>query len=643
MKEIIYFLLIISQIYSSSYIKNNKRILQDSKSDDIVILHTNDVHCGVTDSIGYDGLMLYKRQLEKRYNNVILVDAGDHIQGGTIGLLTSGKAIIQIMNKLKYDVATLGNHEFDYKIPVLEERAEQLDCGYISINYCFHANKTARYNVSKIIEKGGKKIAFIGVATPQTFSKTYLNSLYDSNGNKVYDFLTENKSQELYDKIQIEIDRLKNKEKVDYIIILGHLGIYGDALEENTSEGVIKNIKDVVAFIDGHSHRVYSLDKPDKDSKNVKLVQTGTKLTHIGVLTIHGDGTISHENVDKVPYDPDLANVTLNVTRSKKECYVDKDMNDFIKELNSGFSEQLQKVIGKTSFPLTVYNSSSESRESHDQLSRIGENNLCNLVTDSFRILGEADVSIMNAGTVRTDIQAGNITYQNIIDVMPFSNDVLIKEISGQGILDALEFGVRSLPEPTSRFPQVSGITFKIDESINSTVVVDDTENFLRVDGDRRVYDVKINGEDLDVNKNYTISSHSFILDGGDGYSMFTPCEITKTAFGTDNDVLIRYISENLGGVIPEQYQQNENRIAKTNGKDADDDNEDNAIRVYHKKSSDDLSGGVIAAIVIATVVAVALLIAAIYFLKARNINKSPNTESQNTVDKMESSEKMKG
>ena len=180
-------------------------------------------------------------------------------------------------------------------------------------------------------------------------------------------------------------------------------------------------------------------------------------------------------------------------------------MNDFIKELNSGFSEQLQKVIGKTPFALTVYNSSSESRESHDQLSRIGENNLCNLVTDSFRILGEADVSIMNAGTVRTDIQAGNITYQNIIDVMPFSNDVLIKEISGQGILDALEFGLRSLPEPTSRFPQVSGITFKIDESINSTVVVDDTESFLRVDGDRRVYDVKINGEDLDVNKNYTI------------------------------------------------------------------------------------------------------------------------------------------
>ena len=334
MKPLFYFLLIISQIYSSSFIKHNKRILQDTKSNDIVILHTNDVHCGVTDTIGYDGLMLYKKQLEKKYNNVILVDAGDHIQGGTIGLLTGGEAIIKIMNKLGYEVATLGNHEFDYKIPVLEERAEQLDCGYISINYCFHANKTARYEVSKIIEKGGKKIAFIGVATPQTLSKTYLNSLVDSNGNKVYDFLTENKSQELYDRIQKEIDRLKNEEKVDYIILLGHLGIYGDALEENTSAGVIKNIKDVVAFIDGHSHKVYSMDSPDKDSKNVKLAQTGTKLANIGVLTIHEDGTISHENVDEVPYDPDLADQTLNDTRSKKEVYVDKEMNDFIAELN---------------------------------------------------------------------------------------------------------------------------------------------------------------------------------------------------------------------------------------------------------------------------------------------------------------------
>ena len=413
---------------------------------------------------------------------------------------------------------------------------------------------------------------------------------------------------------------------------MGHLGIQGDALEENTSAGVIKNIKGATAFIDGHSHKVYSLDSPDKDSKNVKLAQAGTKLANIGVLTIHEDGTISHENVDTVPYDPDLADQTLNVTRSNKECYVDKEMNDFINELNEGFSDQLKKVVGTTPFALTVYNSSSESREYNNQLSQYGENNLCNLVADSFRILGEADVTIMNAGTVTNDIQAGDITYQNIIDIMPYSNDVLIKEITGQNILDALEFGVRSLPDHTTRFPQVSGITYKIDTSIESSVVVDDSENFVSVNGERRVYDVKVNGEDVDVNKKYTLSSHNFILDGGDGYTMFIPCEITKTAFGTDNEVLMKYISENLGGTIPEQYRQNENRIVKTNGKDTDDDNNNNVVRAYHKKSSGGLSGGAIALIVLAPIVVLGILGATIYLVKTKSSNKIPEAKSQNSM-----------
>ena len=160
MKALILFLLILMQT-DSFPLKNKKRDLADeNKSNDIVILHTNDVHCGVTDTIGYDGLMLYKKQLQKKYNNVLLVDAGDHIQGGTIGLLTHGEAIIKIMNKLEYNVATVGNHEFDYKIAELEDRTKELNCGYISINYCFN-NDTCRYDASKIIEIGEKKLVLL--------------------------------------------------------------------------------------------------------------------------------------------------------------------------------------------------------------------------------------------------------------------------------------------------------------------------------------------------------------------------------------------------------------------------------------------------------------------------------------------------
>ena len=644
MKEIVIFALIISQIYSSSDMKKTKRISQE-KSNDIVILHTNDVHCGVNNTIGYDGLMLYKKQLLNKYNNVILVDAGDHIQGGTMGTITSGEAIIDIMNKLKYDVATLGNHEFDYKIPQLEELNEKLNCGYISINYCFHKNKTSRYNPSKIIEKNNKKIGFIGVSTPETFSKTYLNTLYDSEGNRIYDFLTENKNQELYTRIQEEINRLKNEEKVNYIIILGHLGILGDSSEENTSAGVIKNIEGVNALIDGHSHKVYSQNTPDKNSQNVLLAQTGTKLANIGILIIHENGTITHENIDEVPYVSELDSETITVTRNKKEYYVDKEMNEYINKIFESFSDELNQVIGFTNFSLTVYKNITESRESETQLSRVGENTLCNLICDAFRELGDADISIVNAGSIRAEIYEGNITYQEVIDLMPFSNDVEVKQITGQTILDALEYGVRTLPEPFSGFPQVSGITFKIDENISSSVVVDEDNKFESVKGERRVYDVKINGTELDLNKKYTIATITFLLDGGDGYSMFVPFEITKTAFGVDNEVLLKYINENLNGVIPYKYQNSENRIVKTNGKindtnnDNDDDNDNNYTpRYYHEKSSG-LSGGLIAIIVIIPIIVLAITIGIIFFLKRKNITNITNepkniSNNSDTIDK---------
>ena len=405
------------------------------------------------------------------------------------------------------------------------------------------------------------------MATPQTLSKTYLYTLRDGKGDLIYDFLTENHSQELFNRIQEHIDELKNVKKVDYIIILGHLGIGGEASEENTSAFILKNLKNVNAFIDGHSHLVYSITKPDKENKQVILAQTGTKLANIGILTIHENGTLSHKNINEVPYDPNLANETLNVTRSKGVKYVDKEMNEYINKLFESFSDKLNVVIGRTDFPLNVFKNATESTDGNTQLSRKDENILCNLVTDSLRAYGEADVTIMNAGSVRTDLNEGNITYQEIINLMPFSNDVLVKQINGQAILDALEFGVRSLPEPTSRFPQVSGITYKLDTNIKSSVVVDSDEVFQKVAGERRVYGVKVNGENLDVNKYYTISSSSFILGGGDGYSMFPNFETIKTSVGVDNEVLLHYIQTNLSGVVPEKYKLKEGRLIETEGK----------------------------------------------------------------------------
>ena len=533
-------------------------------SSDIIILHTNDVHCGVQDAIGYDGLMLYKKILQKQYDNVILVDAGDHIQGGTMGLITNGMAIIDIMNKVGYDVATLGNHEFDYGVEQLEKCEQALNCKYISTNYCYHKNKQAIYPAYKIIQAGDKKIAFIGVATPQTLSKTSLITVKDSDGNLVYDFLTENHSRELYERVQSKIDEVRS-QGVDYVIILSHLGVDGDAEFENTSAGLLKNIKNVDALIDGHTHLVYTRTTPDKTGKQVLFAQTGTKLNNIGVLKIATDGTITQKNIGEVPYEGTLAKQILNITRSSKPRLVDKEMYEYIENLTKSYSDILNRIIGYTAFNLTVYKNG--NRVSHDQLSRSEENILCNLVTDALRHFGEADVTIMNAGSVREDILEGNITYQHVINTMPFSNDVLVKEITGQTILDALEYGVRTLPDKTSRFPQVSGITYKIDTSISSSVVVDENEVFVRVAGKRRVYNVYVNGVKLDLLKKYTISTNSFIIDGGDGYSMFVPFDVIKTSIGVDNEILLRYINETLNGTIPEKYKAVEGRIVKTDGK----------------------------------------------------------------------------
>ena len=435
MKQLLVYFIILLKISCIPKENKEKRKLQNSKSNDIVILHTNDVHCGVEDTIGYDGLMLYKKQLLEKYNNVLLVDAGDHIQGGIIGLITNGEAIIDIMNKLQYDAVTLGNHEFDYGIPTLETLEKLLNCSYISTNYCFRANKTCVYPPYKIIQVNNKKIGFIGVATPQTLTKTKLISYLDNNGKLIYYFLTENHTQKLYDTVQEHINELK-EQNVDYIIIIGHLGIGGEASEENNSEGLLKHLKNVDAFIDGHTHLVYSKYLVDKEGNPILIAQTGTKLANIGVLIIHENGTITQENVNKVPYEPNLSNQTLNITRNKVETYVDKEMNEFIKNITDSFSDTLQSVIAYTSFPLNIYRykSANESLDNIILSSRLEENSFCNLVTDSLRKYGEADVTILNAASIRTDIKKGNIQYQDIINTMPFSNDVFFKHIRCFGI-----------------------------------------------------------------------------------------------------------------------------------------------------------------------------------------------------------------
>ena len=588
-KSLFFFLLINIYLSLKPFSKSNnlqrkkndlRNLLQESseKSDDIIILHTNDVHCGINDTIGYDGLQLYKNYLKTKYNHVIMVDGGDHVQGGAIGLLSKGMEIISIMNKIEYDVVVLGNHEFDYGVEhLMQNISRKLNCGYISANFCLRKDKQPIFDSYKIIVAGDKKIGFIGVTTPQTLSKSFLHNIVDENGNMIYDFLNDRQGNELSERIQQLIDEVREKG-ADYVVLLAHLGNDGDASEEYTSSGLLSRLSGVDIILDGHTHKKYNITSKDKTGKNVLILQGGYKLSYLTVIKIKTDNTITSEILSEIPFELDYP--SMPIFRDKLRI-VDMEMNKYITNIINSYSDELNKKIGYTSFDLLI--NSELSGDSSQQMSRSEESTLCDLVADSIRNIGKANICILNAGSVRNDLMKGDISYQNILDILPFSNTIIVKEIYGKDILDALEFGVKDLPGKTSRFPQVSGITYKVNINIKSSVVVDEKEFFMSVEGKRRVYDVKVGDEKLRESKKYNISFPNYIGTGGDGYTMFGKYEDYFDIGQVDNQVLMNYIIDVLHGTIPDEYNSKQGRIEIVNK--SDEPNNQSSYSFFLKKS----------------------------------------------------------
>ena len=541
-------------IFLISFVNSQRKLLEEKNKDDIIIIHTNDVHCGIIDNIGYDGLMLFKKELQTKYENILLVDDGDHIQGGAVSFLSRGNDIIKIMNELEYNVLTIGNHEFDYKLDQLYNLSKSLKNGYINANFCFRKNKEPIFKPYKVVEIGNKKIGFIGVLTPLTFNQTFLHTLVDKDGNYIYDFLTERNGQELYDTIQKYIDELRNDKQVDYVIILSHLGFKGDQ-EEFGSEALLRNIEGVDAIIDGHSHEVYNKTSKDKTGKDIIITQTGTKLSNVGVLTIR-DGKIISELFSEIPlfdgydfYDIDI--------RKGKERFIDPDMNKFLRDIIKLHEKETEEVVGHTDFDMIAM-------DENATISRIQENNLCDLVVDSYKKYIRSDICLLDSSNVRDNFLKGNITYGDIIKVLPFSNLLIEMKVPGQEILDVLEYGVKSLPNASGKFLQVSGIKFKVYDDIPSPVIVDDFDNYVKIEGERRVFDVYIGNEKLDENKIYTLSLQDYMANGGSGFTMLTKYNISNYTEGFISEVFKNYIKKDLNKKIPDIYNTTHGRIVIT-------------------------------------------------------------------------------
>ena len=523
-----------------------------AKSDDTVILYTNDVHCAVDNNIGYDGLALYKRELEAQYDHVFLVDAGDAIQGGPMGTMTQGKDIVTLMNAVGYDVCIPGNHEFDYGMDVLLERSKELTCGYICCNIKDLEKDQMLFEPYKIVESGDKKIAFVGVTTPQTLLGTAPIYFQNADGEYIYSF--GEKENALVQCIQDGVDAAR-REDPDYVILLAHLGEKGSKTEWSTPE-VVSKIKGVDAVIDAHSHEeIPAQEVRDADGKTVVITQTGSKLNHIGQLVISADGKIKTELIDSVP-EPDkklnLAEDSWQKLEDAKNKCVDTKVHEELEKINKRLDEKLAEKIGET--PFKLYDSDPETGK---RRVRVGETNLGDLCTDACRDYMETDVAILNGAGLRSFIEPGDITYRQAMAVMPFGNMICSARVTGQQILDILEVGAMKYPEENTSFIHVSGMSYMIDPSVESTVKLDEKGEFIEVSGERRVHSVMIGNEPLDPDKTYTLASHDYYLkNGGDGYIFSGKCEILRDSVISESELLSGYIRDTLGGVIPERYRE---------------------------------------------------------------------------------------
>lgn len=520
---------------------------------DIVILYTNDVHCGVDakkddagkiTNIGYAGVAAYRDEMAALVGaqNVTLLDAGDALQGDAIGTMSKGSYLVDIMNQMGYALFVPGNHEFDYGMARMQELMGQMKATVISSNFTDLKENKPVYAPYSIIAYGERKVAYVGITTPESFTKSTPAYFQDESGAYIYGFCESNNGKDLYAAVQAAVDAAR-AEGADTVIVVGHLGIDAQSSPWRSTD-VIANTTGIDAFIDGHSHSTVEGDLvANKDgSKQVVLTQTGTKLANIGRMILRADGAIE----------------TRLISGYAEQ---NKDTLAFITDIEKEFAQDLAQNVGHTDVALTVNDPATGNR-----MVRARETNLGDLCADAYRYVlgngktgeayGPADIAFVNGGGVRADIDTGDITFGEVISVHPFNNVGCVVEASGQEILDALEMAARMAPEENGGFLQVSGLTYTIDTSVPTTVETDDKKNFVKVAGERRVKDVLVGGEPIDPNKTYTLASHNYmLLDGGDGINMFRDNTVLVQPVILDNQVLITYIQDYLNGTVGADYQ----------------------------------------------------------------------------------------
>ena len=513
---------------------------------EVTILYTNDVHTYIdkqAPQLTYAAIAALKQSYQNAGKKVLLVDAGDHVQGTAYGSMDEGASIIELMNAAGYDAATPGNHEFDYGMDRAKELMRDADFPYLSCNWVDLRTNLRVLPEIKVFVRGGVRIAFVGITTPETFTKSTPAYFMNKAQTKyIYDILGGEDGQKLYSAVQKAVD--KAKCLADVVIGLGHLGV-DPSSSPWTSEEVIAHTTGFDAFIDGHSHTVMENKQvADASGRLVTLTQTGSYFANVGEMTIAPDGTISTRLVS---------------TYDQEDPAVAAEQAAWVNTVDDMLGEKI--AVADTKFYIT-------DPATGKRRIRSGETNLGDFVADGiYTYFNEVeqlhcDIAIMNGGGIRSDEDAGYWTFKTCKQVSPFGNVACLMSVTGKQIQDALEFAARfagAEGKENGGYLQVAGATYEIHTDIPNTVQTDDKNVWIgSATGTPRVQNVKIydraNGTyvPLDENKTYALAGMNYTLRNlGDGFAMFDGAELIKDYVSEDYLVMSTY-AMTFGGVDAE-------------------------------------------------------------------------------------------
>ncbi len=524
------------------------------ENNDIVIIYTSDVHGQANENIGFAGVLSFKEEKLKETPNVTLVDAGDAIVGTAYTQMSEGEAIVECMNAVGYDYMSFGNHEFDFGIARLGEIIDKAEGKYLNSNIVYigksgdgdFINELSSY---EIVDYGSMKVGYLAVDTPSTLIDTTPSKIKE-DGVYCLDFYFDDVTDNFFANIQNIVDEMKEKG-ADKIVCISHLG-YDEEYAPYSSNDLAKNTSDIDVIIDGHEHiNMPSSYKTNKDGKQVIITSCGTGLANIGYITISTNGTVNATTISN--YEP-----------------VNDKNTELFNEMVDRYSADLLKELTKTNCALPI------ADENGVRMVRSREMSVGDLFADAFRYYGESDIAFINGGGIRAGVPEGSVSYADLIEIAPFENKLAVIEITGQELVDYLEYSYRNVKSEYTKdgkaygedgsFMQISGMRLTVDTSVATDINVDENDAMLGVNGNRRVKNVEIleNGEyvPIDLNKTYTLAGNDYtLLDGGSGTAvMFQDNNTVIKTQTLYSQVLIDYIVKVLNSDLS-AYSEPDGRI----------------------------------------------------------------------------------